>query len=111
MQRRLGIGKRTKPVVRRHLAAPYIFLRLPRFPYPERGERETTNFPFLVAFRLHAQGFHSTKFYPNIVIVVSSCENLAEERKDSLRFDIFPIVLPMFISSKPIDATMALFCR
>lgn len=85
MQRRLGIGKRTEPVVRRHLAAPYIFLRLPRFPYP--GGKETTNFPFLVALRFHTEGFHS---YPN-----RHCCFLVRKsrRKETIVYDLtyFPL--------------------
>lgn len=33
------VGTRTEPVVRRHLAAPYIFLFLPRFLPPDRNDR------------------------------------------------------------------------
>lgn len=33
------VGKRTEPVVRRHLAAPYIFLSLSRFLPPDRNDR------------------------------------------------------------------------
>lgn len=38
-------GKRIEPVVRRHLAAPYIFLLLPRFFLPRTGDG--SSFPFL----------------------------------------------------------------
>lgn len=86
MQRRLGIGKRTEPVVRRHLAAPYIFLRLPRFPYPGGGKKRRT-FPFLLLFVSTPRVSIPTR----IVIVVSSCENLAE--KETIVYDLtyFPL--------------------
>lgn len=50
------IGKRIEPVVRRHLAAPYIFLFLPRRLPSHR--LETTSFPFLVVASHVAEDFH-----------------------------------------------------
>ncbi|KYN02823.1 hypothetical protein ALC62_06401 [Cyphomyrmex costatus] len=88
------IGKRTEPVVRRHLAAPYIFLRLPRFPYPRGNKRRT--FPFLLLF-VSTPRVSIPRSPIRIVIVVSSCENLAEEKRYGLRFDIFVHCSTMFI--------------
>lgn len=49
MQRRLGIGKRTEPVVRRHLAAPCTSFSV-SLVSPIQGGKKQPTFPFLLLF-------------------------------------------------------------
>lgn len=101
MQRRLGIGKRTEPVVRRHLAAPYIFLRLPRFPYPGGERNDELSLSCCSSFP--HRGF---PFLPESSLLFPRAK-ISPKRNDSLRFDIFPIV-PSCLFWMPIDITMVL---
>lgn len=76
------VGKRTEPVVRRHLVAPYIFLSLPRFfPLDRNG---------LSFFCCSSLLWIFTSF-PNRYTTVSSCKHLARRRaivRDTTSFSL-----------------------
>lgn len=110
MQRRLGIGKRTEPVVRRHLAAPYIFLRLPRFLCPGGGGgggKKRRTFPFLLLFVSTPRVSIPRSPIPESSLLCPRAK-ISPKRNDSLRFDIF-LIVPPCLFGMPIDITIALF--